>query len=282
MNKSQSRLQHYLYTTIFGTETKHGKAFDLALIVMILASMVALMLESIASVHAKWSQWLYWIEWGFTGIFTVEYLLRLYCSPRPSAYARSFYGVVDLLAILPTYIAIFVPGTTYLMVVRLLRVLRIFRVLRLMRFLEDSNILLRSMMLSSRKVMIFFFSVAILVTVFGALMYVIEGPENGFTSIPYAIYWAIVTLTTVGYGDIVPQTDIGKALASFTMLMGYSIIAVPTGIITAEIGQQMSLHRNLVKCPNCSKSGHESDASFCKHCGSELPEADKRVVTPGL
>lgn len=282
MNKSQSRLQHYLYTTIFGTETKHGKAFDLVLIVMILASMVVLMLESIASFHTKWSQWLYWIEWGFTGIFTIEYVLRLYCSPRPSAYARSFYGVVDLLAILPTYIAIFVPGTTYLMVVRLLRVLRIFRVLRLMRFLEDSNILLRSMMLSSRKVMIFFFSVAILVTVFGALMYVIEGPENGFTSIPYAIYWAIVTLTTVGYGDIVPQTDIGKALASFTMLMGYSIIAVPTGIITAEIGQQMSLHRNLVKCPNCSKSGHESDASFCKHCGSELPEADKRVVTPGL
>ncbi|OOF22745.1 ion transporter [Salinivibrio sp. IB574] len=282
MADAQNRVQRYLYTTIFGTDTPHGKAFDIALIVLILASMVVLMLESIASFHAKWSNWLYWIEWSFTGIFTIEYILRLYCSPRPSAYARSFYGVVDLLAILPTYIAIFVPGTTYLMVVRLLRVLRIFRVLRLMRFLEDSNILLRSMMLSSRKVMIFFFSVAILVTVFGALMYVIEGPENGFTSIPYAIYWAIVTLTTVGYGDIVPQTDVGKALASFTMLMGYSIIAVPTGIITAEIGQQMSLHRNLVKCPNCSKSGHESDASFCKHCGSELPEADKRVVTPGL
>jgi len=197
MADAQNRVKRYLYTTIFGTDTPHGKAFDIALIVLILASMVVLMLESIASFHAKWSNWLYWIEWGFTGIFTIEYILRLYCSPRPSAYARSFYGVVDLLAILPTYIAIFVPGTTYLMVVRLLRVLRIFRVLRLMRFLEDSNILLRSMMLSSRKVMIFFFSVAILVTVFGALMYVIEGPENGFTSIPYAIYWAIVTLTTV-------------------------------------------------------------------------------------
>lgn len=279
MENKRNAVQEYLYTTIFGTDTPHGKAFDIALIVMILASIVVLMMESVSSIHQQWGPVLYWLEWIFTAIFTVEYVLRLYSSPRPSAYARSFYGVIDFIAILPSYLAIILPGTNYLMVVRLLRVLRVFRVLKLVRYLQDSNVLLRSMMLSSRKILIFFTTVAILVTVFGALMFVIEGPERGFTSIPHSIYWAIVTLTTVGYGDIVPQTDLGKALASFTMLMGYSIIAVPTGILTAEIGQQISLHRHLVKCPNCSRSGHESDALFCKFCGSELHHPDRRVVS---
>ncbi len=158
--------------------------------------------------------------------------------------------------------------------------MRIFRVLKLVRYLQDSNILLRSLLMAKRKIFIFFSTVAILVTIFGALIYVIEGPKNGFTSIPQSIYWAIVTITTVGYGDLVPQTAFGKAIASMTMLLGYSILAVPTGIITAELNQEMSSHRALVKCPNCSKAGHEADALYCKHCGGELAEPDKRVVTP--
>jgi voltage-gated potassium channel len=187
--------------------------------------------------------------------------------------------VVDLLAILPTYIALIFPGTSFLGVIRLLRVMRIFRILKLVRYLQDSNILLRSLLMARRKIFIFFNTVAILVTIFGALIYVIEGPEHGFTSIPQSIYWAIVTITTVGYGDLVPQTGLGKAIASLTMLLGYSILAVPTGIITAELNQEMNSHKSLVKCPNCSGSGHEPDAMFCKHCGSELPDPDKRVVT---
>ncbi|WP_120511910.1 ion transporter [Photobacterium salinisoli] len=276
---SHSTLKERLYITIFGTHTPAGKAFDITLILTILASIIVLMLVSISPISQEWGQVFYLMEWGFTLIFTLEYLLRLYCSPKPAAYARSFYGIVDLLAILPTYLVFFFPAAHYLMVIRLLRVMRIFRVLKLVRYLQDSNLLLRSLLQSSRKIFIFFTTVAILVTVFGSLMFVIEGPEHGFTSIPYSIYWAIVTLTTVGYGDLVPQTDLGKTLASFTMLLGYSIIAIPTGIITAEIGHQSQLHRTLVKCMNCSRSGHEPDAVFCKHCGSELAHPDDRVVS---
>lgn len=275
---SRSSLQETIYVTIFGTHTPAGKTFDIALIVTILTSITVLMLGSVSSIGALWGKVFYWMEWGFTLVFTIEYLLRLYSSPKPAAYARSFYGIVDLLAILPTYLVFLFPTAHYLMVIRLLRVMRIFRVLKLMRYLQDSNLLLRSLLQSSRKILIFFTTVAVLVTVFGSLMFVIEGPEHGFTSIPYSIYWAIVTLTTVGYGDVVPQTDLGKALASFTMLMGYSIIAVPTGIITAEIGHQSQLHRTLVKCMNCSRAGHEPDAVFCKHCGSQLADPDDRVV----
>ncbi|QUJ68417.1 ion transporter [Photobacterium sp. GJ3] len=275
---ARSALQEKIYVTIFGTHTPAGKTFDIALIVIILASITVLMLGSVSSIGSSWGKVFFWMEWCFTLIFTVEYVLRLYSSPKPAAYARSFYGMVDLLAILPTYLVFLFPAAHYLMVIRLLRVMRIFRVLKLMRYLQDSNLLLRSLLQSSRKIMIFFTTVAVLVTVFGSLMFVIEGPENGFTSIPYSIYWAIVTLTTVGYGDIVPQSDLGKALASFTMLMGYSIIAVPTGIISAEIGHQTQLHRTLVKCMNCSRSGHETDAMFCKHCGSQLADPEHRVV----
>lgn len=267
---SRNAVQDYLYTTIFGTETKHGKAFDVALIVIILASILVLMLESVSDMQAKHGHLFHALEWGFTLFFTIEYALRLYCSPAPKAYVRSFYGIIDLLAILPTYMAVFLPGANYLMVIRLLRVLRIFRILKLMRYLQESDALLSSLRMSSRKIFIFFFSVMVLVTVFGSLMFVIEGPEHGFTSIPYSIYWAIVTMTTVGYGDIVPQTSIGKSLAAITMLMGYSIIAVPTGIITAQMGQDLKRQRQLIRCPNCSRSGHDNDASFCKFCGSDL------------
>ncbi|MEH0665613.1 ion transporter [Vibrio scophthalmi] len=273
-------LKHHLYVIIFGTHTKAGRRFDLALIVAIFASLIVLLLESLPSVPQEWKSTLRVLEYSFTALFTLEYLVRLYCSPKPLAYAKSFYGVIDLLAILPTYLAFFFPSATFMGVIRLLRVMRIFRILKLVRYLQDSNILLRSLLTSRRKIFIFFSNVAILVTIFGALIYVIEGPENGFTSIPMSIYWAIVTITTVGYGDLVPQTGLGKTIAAITMLLGYSIIAVPTGIITAEINQEMKSHKTLVKCPNCSKSGHESDALYCKHCGSELADPDKRVTAP--
>lgn len=272
-------IKHHLYVIIFGTHTRAGRAFDIALIIAIITSLLVLILESLPSVMTEWSRELRYIEYTFTAIFTVEYLLRLYCSPKPKSYATSFYGVVDLLAILPTYLAIFFPGASFMGVVRLLRVMRIFRILKLVRYLQDSNILLRSLLMARRKILIFFSTVGILVTIFGALVFVIEGPHNGFTSIPKSIYWAIVTITTVGYGDMVPQTHLGKAIASLTMLLGYSILAVPTGIITAELSNEMNAHKQLVKCPNCNRSGHDSDAMHCKHCGSELADPDNRVVS---
>ncbi|NOH62849.1 ion transporter [Vibrio sp. RE88] len=271
-------LKHHLYIIIFGTHTKAGRVFDIALIIAILSSLLVLVLESIPAVASQWRTELRYLEYTFTALFTIEYLLRLYCSPKPVAYAKSFYGVVDLLAILPTYLAFFFPSASFMGVIRLLRVMRIFRILKLVRYLQDSNILLRSLLMARRKIFIFFSTVAILVTIFGALIFVIEGPKNGFTSIPKSIYWAIVTITTVGYGDLVPQTNLGKAVASITMLLGYSILAVPTGIITAELNQEMRTHKSLVKCPNCSKSGHESDAMHCKHCGSELADPDQRII----
>ncbi|WP_434355807.1 ion transporter [Parasalinivibrio latis] len=276
--RERSPLQESLYTIIFGTHTPAGKAFDIGLIGLILLSLIVVVLESVSSLEARFGTIFDVLEWMLTGLFTLEYITRLYCSPRPTAYARSFYGVVDLVAILPSYISLLVPGANTLIVIRLLRVMRIFRILKLVRFLQDSNMLLRSLMMSGRKIFIFFSTVAILVTVFGSLMFVIEGPEHGFTSIPISIYWAIVTITTVGYGDLVPHTYLGKTIASLTMLLGYSILAVPTGIITAEIGREMSTHRQLVKCPNCSRSGHEPDALYCKHCGSELADPDSRVT----
>ncbi|KJY85200.1 ion transporter [Vibrio galatheae] len=272
-------LQHHLYIVIFGTHTKAGRAFDITLIAAILASLAVLVFESVPSVNANWGIQLRYLEYTFTALFTIEYLLRLYCSPKPTAYAKSFYGVIDLLAILPTYLAFFFPAATFMGVIRALRIMRIFRILKLVRYLQDSNLLLRSLLMARRKIFIFFSTVAILVTIFGALIYVIEGPKNGFTSIPQSIYWAIVTITTVGYGDLVPQTALGKGIAAITMLLGYSILAVPTGIITAELHQEMNSHKSLVKCPNCSRSGHESDALFCKHCGSQLADPDKRVVS---
>lgn len=276
---SRKPLKHHLYVIIFGTHTPAGRAFDISLIVAILASLLVLILESIPNVMSEWSQQLRYIEYTFTALFTLEYLLRLYCSPKPKSYATSFYGVVDLLAILPTYLAIIFPGASFMGVVRLLRVMRIFRILKLVRYLQDSNILLRSLLMARRKILIFFSTVGILVVIFGALIFVIEGPENGFTSIPHSIYWAIVTITTVGYGDMIPQTALGKAIASLTMLLGYSILAVPTGIITAELSNEMNSHKELVKCPNCNRAGHDSDAMYCKHCASELADPDKRVVT---
>jgi len=275
---SRHSLKHHLYVIIFGTHTTAGRAFDISLIVAIIASLIVLVLDSIPALNAKWANVFMYLEYSFTALFTIEYLLRLYCSPKPTAYARSFYGVIDLLAILPTYLALFFPAASYISVIRMLRVMRIFRILKLVRYLQDSNILLRSLLMAKRKIFIFFSTVGILVIILGSIIYVIEGPKHGFTSIPQSIYWAIVTITTVGYGDLVPKTPVGQAIASITMLLGYSILAVPTGIITAELNQEMNAHRSLVRCPNCSRSGHDSDAHFCKHCGGELADPDKRVI----
>ncbi|CAM4113053.1 ion transporter [Vibrio neonatus] len=285
MPQDEYSLKHKLYVIIFRTDTPFGRWFDIGLILSILGSLLVLIMGSMESINEKYASSLQVLEILFTVLFTIEYLLRLYCSPKPWAYAKSFYGFVDLIAILPFYLALLIPNAHFLGVVRLLRIMRIFRILKLVQYIQDSNIIMRSLWNSRRKIFVFFSMVAILVTIFGALLYVIEGPDNGFTSIPTSIYWAIVTITTVGYGDISPVTTLGRAIASLTMLLGYSILAVPTGIITAEMSQEVKQqkktyqnHRLLVMCPNCMKNDHEPDAFHCKHCGSELPSHEERVV----
>ncbi|MEC4728304.1 ion transporter [Shewanella sp. D64] len=255
---------------IFGTDTRLGRYFDIGLIVCIILSVTLVLLDTIAALHNEYGELIRVLEWCFTIIFTIEYLLRLYCSAQPIQYVRSFYGVVDLLSILPSYLALFFPGANFTLVIRVLRLFRIFRVLKLIRYLSEGNVLLRAMFQSSRKVFIFFFSVSLIVMVLGAIMYSVEGPANGFTSIPKSIYWTIVTITTVGYGDITPKTSLGQAIAAFTMLIGYSIIAIPTGILTAEISQEMGRSKDNRRCSNCLKTGHENNADFCDSCGSEL------------
>ncbi len=277
MNTPIETTKERLYRIIFGTDTPAGRRFDLALIAAILISVVAVILDSIDSYQIKYALWLYSIEWFFTILFTIEYGVRLYCSPNPKAYAGSFYGIVDLLAILPSYISLLIPSASLLLIIRLLRVLRIFRILKLLQYTGEANILMRSMLTARHKILIFLFSVMITVTIFGSLMYVIEGPIFGFTSIPRSIYWAIVTVTTVGYGDITPHTILGQGIAALAMLTGYAIIAVPTGIISAELITEMQRDRTTTRCNNCEKTGHESDANFCKYCSAELnPVANEK------
>ena len=271
MDNNES-LKERLYRIIFGTDTTAGKAFDVFLIYAILSSVVIVILDSVNALTASYGTYLKIIEWGFTLFFTAEYFIRIWVSPKPWGYVKSFYGLVDLLAILPSYIALVYADMSYLLIIRLLRVLRIFRVLKLIRYISEANLLGRSLLMSRRKIFVFFSFVLVLAVIFGSLMYVVEGPKNGFTSIPRSIYWTIVTITTVGYGDITPHTVFGQLIAAFVMLTGYSIIAVPTGIFTAEIAQEMQRQRSLKHCQNCHKSGHEQDADYCRFCGAELPE----------
>jgi voltage-gated potassium channel len=263
-------LKAALHEVIFEADTPAGKIFDTALIFSILLSVALVLLDSVAPIRARWGNWLYAAEWLFTVLFTVEYALRLYCVGRPLRYAVSFFGVIDLLAVLPTYFSILLPGSQYFMVVRVLRVLRVFRVFKLVQYLSEARILLQALRASQRKIFIFFFTVLTLVVVFGALMYMIEDPSSGFTSIPRSIYWAIVTLTTVGYGDISPQSALGQALSSLVMILGYAIIAVPTGIVTVELSRSARRAISTQACPQCSLEGHDADAKFCKYCGSAL------------
>lgn len=266
----QPTFKSQLNRIIFGTDTPAGRNFDLVLIYLILLSVLALILDSVTEINQQYGTLLHYLEWAFTALFTVEYLLRIYCAHKPWTYIRSFYGIVDLISILPSYLAFLIPGANYLLIIRFLRVLRIFRVLKLLRYLSEANILMRSLLQSRRKIFIFFSVVLGLATVFGSLMFVIEGPANGFTSIPISIYWAVITITTVGYGDITPHTPLGQALATLVMVTGYSVIAVPTGIITAELSHEMQRTKTIIRCPNCTKSSHDNDANYCKYCSAQL------------
>jgi len=261
---------------IFGYETRAGRLFDVFLIIAILLSVLAILLDSVESLHRGNERSFLIVEWGFTLLFTAEYLLRLYSTNSVRNYALSFYGLVDLFSILPTYLAFFWPEASYLIVIRILRVLRIFRVLKLLRYMGEANILARALLHARRKIFVFLFSVLTLQVIFGSVMFMVEGPANGFTSIPISIYWAIVTMTTVGFGDIVPVTGIGRFIAAMTMMTGYCIIAVPTGIVSSELMSEFQSQRKeegvdyVLQCRACKRKGHDRDASYCKQCGTPL------------
>ena len=260
-----------LHQVVFESDTPAGRAFDIVVIVLILASVAAVSLETVGGLSTSTYRVLRTTEWTLTLLFTVEYVLRLVAVRRPLAYATSFFGVVDLLAILPTYVSLIFPGAQVLIVVRILRLLRVFRVLKLAHFLDEANVLGRALRASSRKIVVFLLTVSTLVVVIGTLMYVVEGPAHGFTSIPRGMYWAVVTLTTVGYGDVAPHTALGQALASLVMILGYGIIAVPTGIVTAEL--TVGARSRAVSgqaCPACGAEGHDPGARFCDRCGAAL------------
>lgn len=266
-----SRWRSKLHEVIFEADTPAGKAFDVGLLVAIVASVLVVVLESVPSIRAEHGRLLWVVELIFTCLFTVEYLLRLISVRRPGRYARSFFGVVDLLALLPTYLSVLVPGAQTLLVVRALRLLRVFRILKLGEFLGEARMLILALKASVRKIVVFLGAVLVMVLIIGSLMYLVETPESGFTSIPQSMYWAIVTLTTVGYGDIAPQSVLGRILASLVMILGYGLIAVPTGIVTVELSQ--TGRPRLVStqaCPSCGAEGHDSDARHCKHCGAPL------------
>lgn len=263
-----SKLKHHLHEVIFEADSFAGKLFDLLLIVFIFISVITVMLDSVASYRERFGQLFLIIEWTLTIVFTIEYLLRLYCVGKPLKYAFSFFGIVDLLSIIPTFLSIFFPGTQYLLVIRTLRTIRIWRVLKLAQFLHEWDYLLKALRASTRKISVFLVVVMTLVCILGSLMYLIESGETGFTSIPRSIYWAIVTVTTVGYGDIAPKSDLGQMLASIAMILGYAILAVPTGIVTVELGQARNVSTQA--CPDCSREGHDIDAKYCKFCGEAL------------
>ena len=259
-----------VHEVIFETDTPAGKLFDVALIITILISVVVVSLESVPEIQLRYGAELRAAEWVITILFTIEYILRLLCVERPLSYATSFFGIVDLLAILPTYISLIVPGTQALTVVRVLRLLRVFRVLKLVQYVSEARTLNSALKASWKKIFVFLFAVLMVVVIVGSLMYLIEGPEHGFDSIPRAIYWAVVTLTTVGYGDIAPGTPLGQFLAMCVMILGYGIIAVPTGIVTRELVRADQGSFPIRSCQVCLAEGHDADASHCKYCGSEL------------
>lgn len=269
-------LRARLNEIIFGYETPAGRLFDVVLILAILLSVLAVLLDSVAGLHSRFVAEFHVLEWGFTLLFTLEYALRLYSSADPRRYALSFYGLVDLFSILPTYLAFLWPEASFLIVIRILRVLRIFRVLKLIRYVGEASILSHALWQSRRKVLVFLFSVLTLQVIFGSVMFLVEGPANGFTSIPVSIYWSIVTMTTVGFGDIVPHTTLGRAIAGLTMMTGYAIIAVPTGIVSSELmneyqnQRRQDTHDFALVCRSCRRKGHDRDANYCKQCGQAL------------
>lgn len=266
--RTYSPLRQHLHDIIFEAETPAGKAFDIALIASIVCSVAVVMADSATPPDDPLHPILRWAEVGFTALFTLEYVLRLWCAPSAIRYARSFFGLVDLVSVIPTWLTLTFPHLQFFALLRVLRVLRIFRVLKLVQYVHESTHLMRALRASKRRITVFFFWVVTLVIIFGAIMYVVEGTENGFTSIPRSVYWAVVTLTTVGYGDISPGTPLGQLIASLVMILGYSIIAVPTGIITMEMNKAATVSTNV--CPGCQREGHDGDATFCKFCGTRL------------
>lgn len=274
MNSQQEQpaWKKQLFTVIFEADTRAGKNFDLALLFFILMSLAVVMLQSIPDINEKYGSQLQKIEWVITILFTLEYLLRVVAVKRPLKYLTSFYGMVDLLAILPTYLSLIFPASHFLLIIRVLRLMRIFRILKLSQFVREGNAIVQAMKASARRIGIFLAFVLLLSVVLGAMVYVVEGRVNDmFSSIPQSIYWAIVTITTVGYGDISPITPFGKILASLIMLLGYAILAVPTGIVTVEMTKSFKKEDNHSQaCPNCAAYGHDPDAKFCKYCGHEL------------
>ena len=258
-----------LYEIIFEADTREGKAFDVVLLIVILLSVLLVMLESVPSIRENYGGELRIMEWGITAIFSVEYILRILIVGKPLRYIFSFYGIIDFLSVIPTYLSLLIVGSHSLVVIRILRLLRVFRILKLTRYTQAGRTLGRAMWASREKISVFVFFVLTIVVIVGTIMYLVEGEAHGFKSIPQSIYWAIVTLTTVGYGDISPQTPLGQFLASIVMIMGYAIIAVPTGIVTAEMIKP-SAGSNTQVCPNCMHDKHEDDAVFCKKCGTRL------------
>ncbi|HAJ76171.1 MAG TPA: ion transporter [Gammaproteobacteria bacterium] len=269
----ERNLKQQVNDVIFGYESRAGKLFDVVLIFMIVISVSAVLFDSVDSYHDRYGEILLQLEWFFTILFTIEYILRLYSTENLKRYVFSFYGLIDLFSILPTYIALIFPIAQPLIVIRIMRVLRIFRILKLFRYMGEANLLYTALIQARRKIFVFLFTVFTLIVIFGALMFIIEGPENGFNSIPESIYWAIVTITTVGYGDTSPQTPVGQFVAALAMICGYAIIAVPTGIIGAELMNEFQ-HRSRSatvdkrKCVSCKATGHDLDARYCKYCGN--------------
>ena len=260
-----------LHEIVFEADTTEGKVFDLAVLVCIVASVAAVVLESVTSVRRQYGVELRMLEWVFTVLFTIEYVLRLAAVKRPLRYALSFFGLVDLVSVLPSYLSLFVAGSQTLLVVRALRLLRIFRVLKLGSFLGEAQVLMHALRASRAKITVFLGTVLILTLLMGSLLYLVEGPEHGFSSIPRGVYWAIVTMTTVGYGDLSPKTDLGQAIAACVMIMGYGILAVPTGIVSVELAAATRAKQWTTQaCPNCSQGGHDPDAKHCKYCGAQL------------
>jgi voltage-gated potassium channel len=269
-DRPESAWRGKLHEVIFEAETPAGKAFDIVLILSITLSIITVFLDSVQSLHTQYGQTLYRIEWFFTILFSIEYIFRMISVRKPWKYITSFFGIVDLISIVPTYISLFLPGSQYLMTVRILRLLRVFRVLKLTEYLLEMRTITLALRASMKKIGVFLFAVLAVVVIIGSMMYMIEGEVNGFSDIPTSIYWSIVTLTTVGYGDISPQTAVGKILASLVMILGYGIIAVPTGIVTVEISQATKRAVNTNVCPSCSLEGHDVDAKYCKYCGEKL------------
>ena len=268
---STSGARHRWYRLVFHHDAPDERNFDLWLIAAILASVAVVILDSVPAVKAQGRGALYLAEWFFTLLFTAEYILRLWVVRKPLRYARSFYGAIDLLAILPTFLSLLFPASASLTVIRALRLLRIFRVLKLVEYSSEAGVLIEALLRSRRKIFVFIATLLTIVVIFGALMYVVEGPEKGFTSIPTGMYWAIVTVATVGFGDIAPTTGFGRFITSVLIVIGYSIIAVPTGIYTAELARSLQPKRRAVRCVECGLPDHESDAWHCRKCGRSLP-----------